>query len=72
MEGRQAKHVYTREAARQLIENALKSLEGLQAVLGEKKFNRRIKKASKLFTSGLPKSKTKKKGKTKQNVEEAA
>jgi len=52
--------VVTKKAARELIEAALHNLSELQSVLGEKKFNRRVKKAGKLFSNGLPKSVSKK------------
>jgi hypothetical protein len=57
--------VVTRKAARELIEGALHNLAELQTVLGKKKFQRRVKKAGKLFTDGLPKSAAKKKNKVK-------
>jgi hypothetical protein len=57
--------VVTKKAAREQIESALRNLSELQAVLGKKKFNRRVKKAGKLLSDGLPKSVTKKKQKQK-------
>ena len=57
--------VVTKKAARELIEAALHNLSSLQSVMGKKKFERRIKKASKLFSNGLPKSVSKKKQKKK-------
>lgn len=55
--------VVTKKAARELIEAALLNLSELETVLGKKKFARRVKKASKLFSDGLPKSLSKKKEK---------
>ena len=66
--------IVTKKAARELIEAALHNLSSLQTVLGKKKFERRIKKAGKLFSNGLPKSISKKKAKkqAKKAVENAA
>ena len=61
--------VVTKKAARELIEAALNNLSSLQSILGKKKFERRVKKAGKLFSNGLPKSLSKKK--QKKNAEKA-
>jgi len=63
--------IVTRKAAREQIEQALHNLAELQSILGKKKFQRRVKKAGKLFTDGLPKSVAKKKQKAKKAVEDA-
>lgn len=55
--------IVTKKSARELIEGALQNLPELQFVLGKKKFQRRVKKAGKLFADGLPKTDTKKKQK---------
>ena len=47
---------YTKKEACKAIENSLASLELLKAFLGKKKCNKRIKKAARLLTSGLPKN----------------
>ena len=52
--------VVTKKAARELIEAALNNLSALQSAMGKKKFERRVKKAGKLFSNGLPKSVSKK------------
>ena len=64
--------VVTRKAARELIEGALDNLQELQSVLGKKKFKRRVKKAGKLFSDGLPKSVSKKKQKAQKTEEGTA
>lgn len=49
--------VLARKNAQQQIETALLSLSDLESSLGKKKFKRRLKKASKLLTQGMPKAK---------------
>ena len=72
MEVKQATPVFTRKAARQLIENTLQSLSDLKSMLGDKKFERRVKKAGRLLTDGLPKTMSKKNQKIKKVVDTAA
>lgn len=52
----------------QIIKTLESSLGDLHQALGEKKFKRRIKKASKLLTSGLPKTKKEKKMKSRNII----
>jgi len=56
----------------QIIKTLEDSLGDLHMALGKKKFKKRIKKASKLLTSGLPNSKKDKKIKVKNIILEAA
>jgi hypothetical protein len=46
---------YTQQDIRDQIISAMESVAGLKAILGEKKFNKRIKKASKIVAQGFPK-----------------
>lgn len=64
--------VVTRKAARELIENALQNVQELQNLWGDKKFKRRVKKAGKFITEGLPKTASQKKPKLKNTIENAS
>jgi len=54
------KPILTKKIARvQIVKTLEKSLADLKVALGEKKFKRRIKKVSRILSTGLPKSKNK-------------
>jgi len=51
------KNHLTKQGAREQVVKALESSLGdLKSALGEKKFNKRVKQASRLLTDGLPKA----------------
>ncbi|HSB93410.1 MAG TPA: hypothetical protein VLC28_09845 [Flavitalea sp.] len=51
------KNHLTKQGARDQVVNALEtSLGDLRIALGDKKFNKRVKQASRLLTDGLPKT----------------
>ena len=52
----QAPKKLTKKAARSQISQALSSLEELKTSLGKKKFRRRMQKAEKILSEGLPKA----------------
>ena len=59
----------TKKVARdQIVSTLQNSLSDLQYALGEKKFQRRIKKASKILSTGLPKGKKSKYSKDKNII----
>ena len=60
----QAPQKLTKQAARSQVSHALSSLEELKTSLGKKKFKRRMQKAEKIFSEGLPKGRKIKKLKT--------
>ena len=63
------KPAYTKNAAKEQVTKALNaSLGELKKALGEKKFERRIKKATRLLIDGLPKAPKPKKVKAKKIV----
>ena len=47
-------------ALKQIVKTLESHLGDLHMAIGEKKFNRRVRKASKILATGLPKEKTKK------------
>jgi hypothetical protein len=53
----------SKKQAKKEVESNLIQLEFLRTLLGEKKFEKRIKKASRLLTGNLPKSAKQKKNK---------
>lgn len=59
----QAKKPSDKKAIQKEVANSLAQLELLKAVLGKKKFEKRIQKATKLLTARLPKKKKDKKEK---------
>lgn len=59
-----SKTTKSENAAKQQVINQLSQLEGLKAILGEKKFNKRVKKAAKVLAGKLPKQKAPKPSKT--------
>ena len=63
------KPILTKKIARvQIVKTLEKSLADLKVALGEKKFKRRIKKVSRILSTGLPKSSKNKSIKVKKIV----